>query len=164
MHLLFFLLFMKSEINPPPAFCLKDVTGNKWLCLQYPSFRSPTINWSAQSCHSYLALTKFVLFITSLGSKSFVEFAGGSPKFAVICRCCPIATEEESSCVAHSLDTRPLAPDKDNFLCGLGQQQQLAGNICTAAAAFLDLIGFNLLVAVLFTYLQVCFIVFIFCS
>lgn len=110
-HLLFCLLFIKSEKNPPPAFCLKDITGNKQIVMFAISIiLYSAINWSTQSCHLYLASTKFVPFIASLGSKPFAQLAGGSPRFAasavaVICRCCLISTKEESSCAAGTLDS-----------------------------------------------------------
>lgn len=117
-------LLLINQRKHSHLFYFKDRTGNKRLALQYLFFCIQTINWCAQSCHCYLALTKSVLLMTSSGSKSTERFAGGSPSFAI-----SAAAEIHRH---RRISSWTRAASKDNLLLGLGQQQ-LAGNICTAA-------------------------------
>lgn len=120
-------LLLINQRKHSHLFYFKDRTGNKRLALQYLFFCIQTINWCAQSCHCYLALTKSVLLMTSSGSKSTERFAGGSPSFAI-----SAAAEIHRHVGFPPGPGQPVTPSKDNLLLGLGQQQ-LAGNICIAA-------------------------------
>lgn len=118
-----------NQRKHPHLFYFKDITGNKRLGLQYLSFCIQTINWGAQSCHCYLALTKSVLLMASSGNKSTERFAGSSPSFAVSAAA---ETPRHHRISPWTRAACPPTPSKDNLLLGLGQQQ-LAGNICTVA-------------------------------
>lgn len=149
-------LLLINQRKHSHLFYFKDRTGNKRLALQYLFFCIQTINWCAQSCHCYLALTKSVLLMTSSGSTSTERFAGGSPSFAISAAAEIHRHRRISSWTRAACDTQQ------------GQPSPRAG---AAAASWKHLHSsifttdrFNLLVAVSFTHPEIYFIVFIFYS